>query len=112
MKLASRPNLEFLEANRAELPSLAEIKACYAHRRQQCNQALHPKKGISRLQLYQQSTNSQAPAVSPWERVDWFWVLRPTPVTSKACAAPPLRGSTRQSPAKRRHPQKRKVNQI
>lgn len=84
VKLASRPNLEFLEANRAELPSLAEIKACYAHRRQQCNQALHPKKGISRLQLYQQSTNSQAPAVSPWERVDWFWVLRPTPVTSRA----------------------------
>lgn len=80
-KASSRANLEMIEANREHLPTLEQIKATYVRRRREWNGAAHPTAGLPRIELYQQSHNPEAPAVSLWQLVDWFWVLRPKAVT-------------------------------
>ncbi len=85
-KAESRANMEFILANKANLPSLAEIKAKYAERRIQWNNAPHPKAkhGETRLQMYLNSHNPEAVKIEVMDMVDLFWLLRPEPVTLTA----------------------------
>ena len=80
-KTSSQANLEMIQVNKANLPSLEEIKSLYARRRQAWNQAPHPISGLPRINMYESSCNDKAPAVALWDMVDWFWVQHPKPIS-------------------------------
>ena len=74
-KAGSRPNLEFIEANKDKLYTLAELKAKYSEARREWNEARHPATGISRLEMYNSSVNDETPAVTTQDMVDMFWIM-------------------------------------
>lgn len=80
-KASSRANMEFILANKEKLPTLSEMKALYAKRRQEWNSAPHPKTGKPRIDMYYESINVEAPEVSPFQMVDFFWIERNQAVT-------------------------------
>jgi hypothetical protein len=80
-KEESKSNMEFIMANKAELPTLAEVKATYLKRRTEWNNAVHPASGKSRMITYLESSNEKAPAVTMWDMIDLFWIMRPKPIT-------------------------------
>jgi hypothetical protein len=80
-KQESKANVEFIQANKKNLPFLSDIIKRYEQRRNEWNEAPHPKTGISRLEMYQTSYNPKAQEVTLWDMVDLFWMLRPTPIT-------------------------------
>lgn len=80
----SKANMEFILANQKELPSLDEIKAVYAKRRKEWNEAPHHKTGEPRISMYLDSKNTEAPELSMFDMVDLFWILRDKPVTYNA----------------------------
>lgn len=84
IKADSRPNLEFVEANKARLYTLDELKAAYLKARTQWNEMAHPATGISRIEMYRQSLNPKTPAVTPAEMIDMFWVMSDKPCTFTA----------------------------
>jgi hypothetical protein len=80
-KVSSHANMEMILANTANLPTLQEVKAIYAKCREQWNSGIHPKTGISRIDMYYNSINEEAPQVSPLQMVDFFWIEREKQVT-------------------------------
>ncbi|MCV9928138.1 hypothetical protein OIU83_10765 [Flavobacterium sp. LS1R49] len=80
-KTSSHPNMEFILANPDKLPTLNELKAVYLEKRTQWNQALHPKTGKPRIDMYFESINPDAPVVTPFQIVDFFWIERNLPIT-------------------------------
>jgi hypothetical protein len=80
-KASSRPNLEFIEANKDKLYTLAELKNNYLEARKEWNEAKHPVTGISRIEMYRNSVNDETPAVTPLDMVDIFWVMTKKPST-------------------------------
>lgn len=80
----SKANVEFINANKANLPILNEIKTIYKTRREEWNNAPHPSTGLSRMQTYLNSINEATPRVEMWDMIDLFWILRPEPVTYNA----------------------------
>ncbi len=80
----SKANMEFILANKANLPTLPEIIKIYEKLRQDWNAAQHPKTGMPRLEMYLNSTNPEAPELSLFDMVDLFWILRDKPVTYAA----------------------------
>ena len=60
-KESSRPNLEFVEANKDSLYSFAELKNRYMKARREWNEAKHPETGISRIEMYRSSVNDETP---------------------------------------------------
>lgn len=83
-KSESKANMEFILKNSSSLPTLDEIKAVYAKRRQQWNEAPHPKTGVSRIEMYLNSENPATPAITVWEMIELFWIERDKPVTCTA----------------------------
>jgi len=83
-KQESKANMEFILANQRDLPSLDEIKATYAKRRKEWNEAPHHKTGEPRISMYLESKNAEAPELSMFDMVDLFWILRYKPVTYNA----------------------------
>lgn len=83
-KLESKSNMEWILENSKNLPTLEEIKKTYALRRQQWNEAPHPKTGVSRLEMYLNSQNPGTTPISIWDMVDMFWITREKPVTCTA----------------------------
>lgn len=73
-KASSKPNLEFIEANKDQLYTLEELKAAYVKARTEWNEAAHPATGISRITMYEESENSETPVVTPSDMVDMFWI--------------------------------------
>ena len=73
-KASSKPNLEFIEANKDQLYTLDELKAAYVKARTEWNEAAHPATGISRITMYEESENSETPVVTPSDMVDMFWI--------------------------------------
>jgi len=74
-KASSRPNLEFVEANKDQLYTLQELKNKYAEYRKEWNEAKHPVTGISRMEMYLSSTNEETPEVTTLDMVEMFWVM-------------------------------------
>lgn len=77
----SRPNLEFIAANRDKLFTLAELREHYADARRAWNAAPHPATGIPRIEMYNRSVNEETDAVTPADMVDLFWIWAKKPVT-------------------------------
>lgn len=80
-KASSRPNLEFIEANKDKLYTLAELKAKYVEARREWNEMKHPATGISRIGMYNTSVNEGTEAVTARDMVDIFWVMTSCPST-------------------------------
>ena len=80
-KAGSRPNLEFVEANRDRLFTLDELKAHYAEARRAWNEAPHPATGIPRIEMYGQSVNEETDTVTVHDMVDIFWIWAKRPAT-------------------------------
>lgn len=83
-KASSRPNLEFIEANKDKLYTLTELKEHYAEARKMWNEAPHPATGISRIEMYDQSVNEETDAATVYDMVDIFWLWAREPATFTA----------------------------
>ncbi|MBR1467494.1 MAG: kinase [Bacteroidaceae bacterium] len=73
-KESSRPNIEFIEANKDKLYTLAELKAAYLKARTEWNEMAHPATGEQRIKIYQESVNPETPIVTTSDMIDMFWV--------------------------------------
>ena len=73
-KASSRPNIEFIEANKDKLYTLEELKAAYVKARTEWNEMAHPATGEQRMRMYEQSENPETTAVTPSDMIDMFWV--------------------------------------
>lgn len=73
-KASSRPNLEFIEANKDKLYTLDELKAAYLKARTEWNEMAHPATGEQRIKMYEESVNPQTPVVTANDMIDMFWV--------------------------------------
>ena len=83
-KASSRPNLEFIEANKDQLYTLAELKARYAEARKAWNEAPHPATGIPRIEMYNRSVNDETDVVTVYDMIDIFWLWTREPATFTA----------------------------
>lgn len=70
----SRPNIEFIEANKAYLPTLIELKKKYAEARKEWNCSAHPSTGISRVAMYNNSVNPETEKITMLDMIDMFWL--------------------------------------
>lgn len=73
-KESSRPNMEFIEANKDKLYTLDELKTAYLKARTEWNEAVHPATGVSRQKMYEESVNPETEKVTAASMVDMFWV--------------------------------------
>lgn len=80
-RLESKANMEFILANKNNLPTLENAIKQYLQYRTEWNNARHPKSGIPRLQMYRDSVNPKARKIELWDMVDLFWVRSAKPVT-------------------------------
>lgn len=80
-KASSRPNLEFIEANKDSLYTLEELKDAYAAARREWNEGLHPATGERRIDMYENSVNEETQEVTVHDMVDMFWVFAKRPAT-------------------------------
>lgn len=81
---SSRPNIEFIEANRHNLPTLPELKALYATLREEWNNLIHPKMDGSRLEVYNSHPHPKCPAVTEYDIIEMFWLTTTRPATFTA----------------------------
>ncbi|ADX66866.1 hypothetical protein [Weeksella virosa] len=70
----SKANMEFILANKKNLPSYQEAVETYIAMRNEWNQAKHHQSGLSRIETYQNSHNEKTPTVDVWDMVNMFWV--------------------------------------
>jgi hypothetical protein len=80
----SKANLEFIQANKASLPTLNQVIEIYKEARMKWNNDTHPVYKEPRWEVYQQSENPKAPEINLFEMVDLFWIQRPHPVQYSA----------------------------
>lgn len=78
---SSRPNLEFVEANKDKLFTLEELEAHYIEARKAWNEAKHPATGIPRIEMYEKSVNEETDVVTVYDMVDIFWIWTKRPAT-------------------------------
>lgn len=74
-KASSRPNVEFIEANKDSLYTLEELKDAYAAARKEWNEGVHPATGERRIDMYEKSVNEEIQEVTLHDMVDMFWVF-------------------------------------
>jgi len=80
-KATSRPNIEFIEANKDKLYTFDELKAAYLKARTEWNEMAHPATGISRLEMYNNSVNPETQEVTASDMIDMFWIMSDQPCT-------------------------------
>lgn len=83
-KNESRENYETIMSNKANLPTLDEIKRRYEQRREEWNNAEHFDTGIPRIEMYRKSRNPRSIKVSPLDMITMFGIIDPTPNTYTA----------------------------
>lgn len=83
-KEESKANMEFIMANKANLPSLQEVIDTYKQCRIDWNNAPHHATGTPKLEMYMNSHNPETPVLTMIDMVDLFWMHRPEPVTVTA----------------------------
>ncbi|GEP52343.1 hypothetical protein FNO01nite_30150 [Flavobacterium noncentrifugens] len=79
--IESKADMEMILANAASLPTLDEVKETYRKRRQEWNEGIHSKTGISRLEMYLGSENPGTQKVSMFDMIDMFWISLDQPIT-------------------------------
>ncbi len=74
-KLESKANMEFMLANKINLPTLPEVKEIYKQRRAEWNNAKHPKTKLTRIEMYNTSVNENTVKLEMWDMIDIFWLM-------------------------------------
>lgn len=80
-KAGSRPNMEFIDANKDSLYTLEELKEAYLKARTEWNEAIRPGQQVSRWEMYQNSVNEETPEVTVMDMIDMFWVRTSNAIT-------------------------------
>lgn len=80
-KMSSRPNVEFIEANKDSLYTLSELKDAYAAARKQWNESCFPGTNERRIDRYNNSVNDATEEVNLYTMIDMFWVMTEKAVT-------------------------------
>lgn len=80
-RLDSRPNMEFIEAHRNELPTLEELPARVQRQIDQWNGRTHPHLSQSRDAAYAKSTNPRHIPLDILDMVELFWHTTAKPIT-------------------------------
>jgi hypothetical protein len=80
----SKANMEFILANKANLPTLDEVKARYKQRRDEWNNAKHFDTGRPRIEMYRESVNPKAVKVEWFDMIELFGILTDAPSTYRA----------------------------
>ncbi len=70
----SKTNMEFIQANKMNLPTYEEAISAYTELRDEWNNAAHFQTGISRMEMYRNSHNEKTPETDIWDMVNMFWV--------------------------------------
>lgn len=77
----SRPNMEWIYANRHLLPTYSELQELYSQMREKWNNAIHPTTGISRIEMYRKSKNEALSELTTEDMVEMFWLDHTKPIT-------------------------------
>jgi hypothetical protein len=80
-KLDSTHNREFIAKNAKHLPTKDEVIKAYEKRRNEWNNAKHPKYNLSRIECYKNSINEKAQPVDYLEMVEMFWLTTEKAIT-------------------------------
>lgn len=80
----SRPNMEFVNANKEKLYTLAELKVAYAKAREEWNNLKHPSTSVPRMEMYSTSINPETPEVDELDMMELFWQTTEKPSTFTA----------------------------
>lgn len=80
-KQESKPNMEFILANKENLPTLAEAIQKYQECRNAWNSARHPKGETSRIEMYHNSVNPDAKRLDLLSLIEIFGITSPKPIT-------------------------------
>jgi hypothetical protein len=80
-KEESKANLEFINANKKNLPSLSDAIKIYEECRNKWNASINNSIGMPRKAAYYGSVNPQHMAVDYLQMVDLFWITKELPVT-------------------------------
>lgn len=80
-KTSSRPNLEFIEANKDSLYTLDELKDAYAAARKEWNEGMMPGTNQKRIDIYNNSVNEDTEEVNIYTMIDMFWIFTDKPIT-------------------------------
>jgi hypothetical protein len=83
-KEESKANMEFILANKANLPTLDDIKKRYKQRRDEWNAAPHFDTGKPRIEMYRTSENPKATKVEWFDMIDLFGIMTADPSTYRA----------------------------
>jgi hypothetical protein len=83
-KQESKANVEYILANRQNLPTLSEAKRAYEQCRMDWNNAPHPATGISRLAMYESSTNPQTQKIEQIDMISLFGVINKKAITYRS----------------------------
>lgn len=83
-KEESKANMEFILANKSNLPTLEEAIQAYEQCRMEWNQKPHHATKTPKVDMYYASVNPKAPELTMFEMVDIFWILRDKPATLNA----------------------------
>jgi hypothetical protein len=83
-KEESRANMEFILANKANLPTLDEAIRQYQLCRDEWNNLPHYDSGISHIQMYRESSNPRAVKVDTLEMLSIFGIIKPVPNTYRS----------------------------
>lgn len=78
--LDSRPNMEFIEAHRKDLPTVEELPARVQKQIDQWNANEHPRLGSSRNTAYDSSINPGHVALDTLDLVELFWHTAAKPI--------------------------------
>lgn len=74
----SHVDIEYIKANKKALPNREQVEEAYRIRRNEWNNAPHPKKkSKSRLQVYLESVNPEHQPVGYLDMVEAFWLEKP-----------------------------------
>ena len=76
----SKANLEFILANKDNIPTLEEVRAIYLECREEWNNANHPGSGLPRSRMYRESRNEELVPVGRMDLIELFCEEHPAPV--------------------------------
>ena len=80
----SKPNMEFILANKTKLPTLEEAKKLYLMYRDMWNNAPHPKTGRPRIEMYRTSENPKTQKLNDLDKLGIFGVMTQKPSKYRA----------------------------
>lgn len=83
-KVDGKANMEFVLANKANLPNLEGVIDQYLTARAAWNSAPHFKTGMPRIEMYRDSVNPRTQKVEMWDIIDLFWMRSKEPITYTA----------------------------